>query len=65
MRKVLAATLGAGALALAVATPTAAAPNERACQNGHGTHVAHMTVPHNTDGNTQAHMSIPHFCMEE
>ena len=59
MRKVLTAAVSAGALMLATATPAAAAPNERACANGHGTHVAHMTVPH---ANHQAHMSIPHFC---
>ena len=62
MRKVLAAMAGAGALALVTAAPAAAAPNEHACENGHGTAVAHATVPHNTEGNHQAHMSIPHFC---
>ena len=60
MRKFLAATATAGALALTAATPAAtAAPNERACANGHGTHVAHATVPHD---NHTAHMKIPHFC---
>ena len=60
MRKALAATASAGALLLAAATPAAtAAPNERACANGHGTHVAHATVPHS---NHTAHMKIPHFC---
>ena len=62
MRKVLAATASAGALLLTAATPAAlAAPSERACANGHGTHHAHATVPHE---NEQAHMSIPHFCEE-
>ena len=61
MRKVMAATVSAGALALAAFAPAAgAAPNERACQNGtHGTAVAHATVP---EGNHNAHMRIPHFC---
>ena len=63
MRKALAVTASAGALLFAAATPAAtAAPNERACANGHGTHVAHATVPHNTAGNHNAHMKIPHFC---
>jgi hypothetical protein len=61
MRKRFAAALSAGALVLVTAAPAAAAPNERACANGHGTHVAHETVPHD---NHQAHMSIPHFCEE-
>ena len=59
MQKRIAATLSAGALLLVTAAPAAAAPNERACADGHGTHVAHETVPH---GNEQAHASIPHFC---
>ena len=62
MRTALAGIVSAGALALVAATPAAAAPDEHACANGHGTHVAHMTVPHVTEGNHQAHMSIPHFC---
>jgi hypothetical protein len=63
MRKVLAATASAGALALAAPSAAPAAPNERACENGmHGTAVAHATVPHNTEGNHTAHMRIPHFC---
>ena len=62
MRKALVATASAGALLLAAATPAAtAAPNERACANGHGTHVAHATVPH---ANHTAHMKIPQFCEE-
>ena len=62
MRKVLAGTLsGAALLAASVASPAAAAPNERACAHAkpHGTERAHMTVPHR---NVQAHRSIPHFC---
>ena len=64
MRKVMAATASAGALALAAFAPAAgAAPNERACQNGtHGTAVAHATVRHDTEGHHNAHMRIPHFC---
>lgn len=65
MQKRIAAVLSAGALVLVTAAPAAArppadaGPNERACANGHGTHVAHETVPAD---NHQAHMSIPHFC---
>ena len=59
MQKRIAAVVSAGALALATAAPATAAPNESACEDGHGTHVAHQTVPH---ANTQAHASIPHFC---
>ena len=62
MHKKLAAALSAGALSLAMAAPAAADPNPNACEGGHGTHVAHDTVPHNTAGNHQAHSSIPHFC---
>ena len=61
MRRILAGAVSAAAL-LTFAAPAGAAPNERACANGHGTAVAHATVPHNTEGNHQAHMSIPHFC---
>ena len=63
MRKVLAGAASAAALFLTAAPLAMAAPagepNARACANGHGTHVAHATVPHH---NTQAHQSIPHFC---
>ena len=65
MREVLAGAASAVALLMTAAAPAAAAPpegvepNERACENGHGTLVAHATVPHR---NTQAHQSIPHFC---
>ena len=62
MRRILAGAVSAGALVLIAAAPAGAAPNEHACANGHGTAVAHATVPHNTEGNHQAHMSIPHFC---
>lgn len=63
MRKVLAATASAGVLLLGAVTPAAsAAPNERACENGHGVLKAHAKVPHNTQGNHQAHASIPGFC---
>lgn len=64
MRKTLITLASAGALALAAATPVTAAPNPAACANGHGTEVAHATVPHNSEGNHQAHASIPHFCHE-
>lgn len=60
MRKVLLGGASAAILLLGAATPAAtAAPNERACANGHGTQHAHATVPH---ANHQAHRSIPHFC---
>jgi hypothetical protein len=62
MRRILAGAVSMAALVLTSAAPAGAAPNERACANGHGTAVAHATVPHNTAGNHQAHMSIPHFC---
>ena len=68
MREVLAGAASAAALLMTAAAPAAAAPpegvepNERACENGHGTLVAHGTVPHRTAGNEQAHQSIPHFC---
>lgn len=62
MRKFLVGAASASALLLATATPAVAAPNERACANGHGTQHAHATVPHETRGNEQAHRSIPHFC---
>lgn len=63
MRKVMAAIASAAVLVLGAATPAAAAPNERACENGmHGTAVAHDTVPHKTEGNHNAHMRIPHYC---
>ena len=60
MRKVLLGVASAGIMLLGATAPAAsAAPNERACANGHGTQQAHATVPH---ANHQAHMSIPHFC---
>ncbi len=60
MRKVLLGAACAGALLGGpAATAASAAPNERACANGHGTQHAHATVPH---ANHQAHMSIPHYC---
>lgn len=60
MRRILAGVATVGMLLLGTAAaPAAAAPNAAACANGHGTMVAHATVPHN---NHQAHMSIPHFC---
>ena len=64
MHKKLAAVLSAGALSLAMAAPAAAGPDDSspACDDGHGTHVAHSSVPH---ANTQAHQSIPHFCPSE
>lgn len=64
MRNALTVAVSSGALLLGGVAPAAfAAPNERACANGmHGTHRAHMTVPHRTEGNEQAHRSIPHFC---
>ena len=62
MQKRIAAVLSAGAFVLATAAPAGAAPNDNACADGHGTHVAHETVPH---ANAQAHASIPHFCHDE
>lgn len=63
MRKVLVGAASAAILSLGAAAPAAlGAPNERACENGHGVLKAHATVPHNTQGNHQAHMSIPGFC---
>ncbi len=60
MRRILAGAATAGMLLLGTAAaPAAAAPNDRACAKGHGTMVAHATVPHK---NHQAHTSIPHFC---
>lgn len=64
MRKVLLGGASAAVLFLGAATPAAtAAPNERACANGHGTMHAHQTVPHRTAGHEMAHSKIPHFCM--
>ncbi len=66
MRKAVAGTLSGAALLMAAAASPAMAeqrgPNERACEDGHGTHVAHERVP---ERNEQAHASIPHFCMSE
>ena len=64
MRKRLVGTLsGATLFVAAVASPAAAAPNERACAHEpHGTERAHATVPHRNQGTEQAHRSIPHFC---
>lgn len=62
MRKILIAGVSASALLLTSATPAIAAPNERACENGHGVLVAHSKVPKKTQGNHQAHQSIPAFC---
>ena len=59
MKKILAGTATSAALFLAAAAPAAAAPNKRACANGHGTQHAHATVPH---ANHQAHASIPYHC---
>ena len=65
MRKHLASALTGGVLlATSVASPAAAAPNERACHErpsgaSHGTVHAHHTVPHTSH---QAHMSIPRVC---
>ena len=61
MRKTLAATASAAALLFAAATPAAAAPSPRACE-APGTHVAHATVPHETEGNMRAHSRIPGHC---
>jgi acid phosphatase class B len=52
MRNTLAGILSTAALLLAVASPAAAAPSERACNQG--TEHAHHTVPDNP-----AHAHIP------
>lgn len=62
MRKAMAGIVAGGALLMgSIASPAAADPNPRACENPqpHGTERAHATVPHD---NEQAHTSIPHFC---